>query len=493
MERARRGRKPAPSRKADVLSFVDFVKKVNPRFNWSRHNLLLAKRLQQIADGELHRLIVLMPVRHGKSELVSRLFPAYYLYRHPTKEVGLACSTASLAEDLSSEARNYYIESGSPLSRDTASKTAWKTRARGGMWAAGVDGTVYGKGYHLGIIDDPFKNDKEASSRGVQESVQNFWRSTWSSRKAPGAAQILVCTRWNENDLAGFILDLEQQEAAKGADGLPQCWHIVDLPAVCDLDDTFEYPTTCTVEKEWRQHGEALDPSRYDLKALNQERTIQGEYFWAALYQQRPRPAGGTVLHREWFRHRIHISQVPVMVVKVLGADIAWTAKTQNDRTCAFPLGRDSLGRYYLFRPFLEHVESPDAIRGIATHALSSRVSTIGVEAVGGQRSICDHLRERDDMAGIAIVEIPRGTGDKLVMTREWAPVAEQGNITLVDDGTGWIETFLTEAVNFPNGKHDDQVDGVSMAFRTMRNVALFDSAGGAPVGSTPVARSLRA
>jgi predicted phage terminase large subunit-like protein len=432
--------------------------------------------------------MIFMPPRHGKSELVSRLFPAYLLYLHPDREVGLASYAASLAEQLGADARSNYEEIGGELDKSTAAKKDWRTTRGGRMWSEGVGGSLTGKGFHYGIIDDPFKGAEDSGSRGQREKVKEWYQSVFYTRQAPQASIVFVNTRWHEDDLSGWQIAEEWNE--QGEDGMPERWHIVSLQAIRDLDEDPEFPPSCVVEPDWRQHGEALDPFRYPLQKLLRYKRI-GSYFWAALFQQRPIPKGGGIFQRSWFKYRLHITDLPQMVKKIAAADLAYTEKTSADFTVLFPMSVDVNGRYYLYRPYRAQVEAPAALQGMAARTKEFGASIVGVEKVAAQSAYVSHLRLRPEMIGIAVVGLEAET-DKESRARGWAPIAEQSLITLVSDGTGWEDVFLDELCNFPRSRWDDQVDGVGLCFQLLRETSSFSAAGGGPSSSSDVRAKLK-
>lgn len=277
-----------------ALTFREFVDRVNPRYVWYKHCVILAEALQRVADGECTRLMVFMPPRHGKSELVSRLFAAYYLYRNPERWIGMNCYGADLAYGMSRNARENYQRAGAVLSNDAWAARHWETGYGGGMWAAGVGGPITGKGFHLGIIDDPLKNSEDAQSPKIRQTQKDWYGSTFLSREEPGGAVIVVQTRWHNDDLSGYLLEQENEEE-------PERWHIVRFEAIRERLDGDAIPATCTQETDFRQPGEALCPERYPLRKLEKLRNKLGEYFFGALYQQRPQPASGAIFKREWW------------------------------------------------------------------------------------------------------------------------------------------------------------------------------------------------
>lgn len=174
------------------LSLIEFVDRAYPRYQWFRHNLVLANRLQQVADGQLKRLMVFMPPRGGKSLLTSKLFPAYYLYRNPDRFVGLNAYSAELAYTFSRASRQAYLEMGGRLKIDAAAVKHWETPEGGGCWAAGVGGSITGKGYSVGLIDDPLKNAEEAFSDRIRAKQQEWYESTFYTRAEPDGAIVVV-------------------------------------------------------------------------------------------------------------------------------------------------------------------------------------------------------------------------------------------------------------------------------------------------------------
>lgn len=462
-----------PNVKGDTepLDFIEFVKRVRPSFKWYRHCRVIARVLMRSLDEDgPRRIMIFVPVRHGKSELASRLWPAYLAYRFGSDEVGITSYSASLAKSLCADARGNFLQIGGKLDQSTRAKHDWKTLDGGRVWAEGVGGSLTGKGFKWGICDDPIKGAKESQSETIKRSLREWYQSVFYTRQAPDARIYLINTRWATDDLCGWQLEEEAVEA-QDPDGTPERWHIVNLQAVRDLDDESEFPPTCTVEPDWRQHGEALCPERYPIDKLKKFMRRLGSYFWSALFQQKPVPKGGGIFKSHWFDRRIHIDDVPRMQVMVLGVDLAYKAKDEADWTVAFPLGRDDRGNYYLFRPYRAQAEAGDALDGIAIRAREVRAHGIGVEEVAAQTAYVSLLRERRDMSGVTVIGVPvADKGDKVTRAFGWAPIAQAKLIILVADGTGWEEVFVNEAIGFPNGKKD-QIDAAGIAIAMMRTM----------------------
>jgi predicted phage terminase large subunit-like protein len=322
--------------------FRDFIRSAFPSFQFHRLSELLIDLLQQVADGQLTRLIVCCPPRHGKSQLVSRLFPAYWVSRHPELFCAIASYSGELAYAHSREARHYYRITGHALSKDSAAVGNWLTPQRGGCIAAGVRGPFTGKGYNLGIIDDPYKGPEDAKSALQRERLIDWLKSVWFTRAEPGltadgallpAAQVVVQTRWDHHDMTAWLLEQEAEEN-------PEHWTVLNLPAIAEPEAiSMQIPHTCTKVSDWRQPGEPLCPERVPLVVLQRIRTRLGSYWWNALYQQRPSPAEGLLFRKDWIQPPLPIAlgQPRRYAPLVLSCDLSFKDGKDND-ACGFAL-----------------------------------------------------------------------------------------------------------------------------------------------------------
>lgn len=440
-------------------SFADFVTRVNPRYQWYPHVRQLADVLQRVADGEIDRLMVFMPPRHGKSELVSRLFSAYYLLKHPGRWVGINSYAAELAYTFSRNSRDNYIRAGGDVKRDAGAVKHWETGQGGGLWAAGVGGPITGKGFHLGIIDDPLKNAEEAASETIRAKHRDWYDSTFYTREEPGAAIVVIQTRWHEGDLSGYLLDKEHEE--------PEGWHIVHFEAIRGPERPL-YPDSCTVEPDKRKEGEALAPQRYTLDKLQKISSRIGAYFFNALYQQRPSPKEGNQFKREWFSH--FVDAVPNNCQRVRYWDTAGAGEGKGDYTVGVLMARDRQGFYYV----------EDVVRGQwAAHKRNAiirqtaeldrqKYDTIGntepdiwIEQPPGlaKESTEEIIRRLDGFS----VYADRVSKDKIGRAEPFKAQCGAGNVRIVRGH--WNVDYINELCAFPYGSNDDQVDGSSGAF----------------------------
>jgi hypothetical protein len=336
----------ATAEPSEPQSLRSFIAEAYPRYGFHRWAEVLIELLQAVADGQLSRLIVTCPPRLGKSLLVSKLFPAYFLQRYPHLFAAIASYSAELAYAHSREARHFYRVTGHLLARDSAAVGNWLTRQRGGCIAAGVDGPFTGKGYSLGIIDDPYKGPGDAASPVLRQKLIDWLRSVWLTRAEPASvlgpdgrempnlsAQVVVLTRWDHQDVIGWLYEQELGEA-------PQQWTVLDLPAIAEEPaERPKLPSTCTWIPDWRQPGEALCPERFPLPELLKIRARLGAYWWAALYQQRPSPASGSIFLRQWIRPPFPRpdGQQRQYALLALSCDLSFKGEAESDY-CGFCL-----------------------------------------------------------------------------------------------------------------------------------------------------------
>lgn len=423
----------------------------------AKHLDALCNALEAVERGEIERLMVFMPPRHGKSEVVSKKFPAWYLGRNPDNEVVIVSYQADLAYDFSKIARETLREWGPELwgveiDPTSRSVSRWGIDGRrGGLKATGVGGPLTGRGGHMAIIDDPHKNWQEAVSKRIRDNIWDWYRSTFRTRLAPGGAIVIVMTRWHEDDLAGRLLRQGDEQGE---------WTVIEFPAYAGDNDSLG-----------RSPGEVLWPERFDKEAIDAFRRDLGGYMFAALYQQKPRPDEGSLFKRSWFRYFREEDGVYVLVTgdgaKRVPKDSCWVfqtvdpAATESDRsdyfvaaTWAVTKDRDLL----LLDVFRERAETTKHIPIIRSLYERWRPSFQGVEKKTYGLNIIQAARRE----GLPIRPLPADV-DKVSRAR---PVSARYEIGAVyhKQGAPWLDDWEAELVAFPHGAHDDQVDVAAYA-----------------------------
>lgn len=432
------------------------------------HLEMLCYKLEAVERGELKRLMVFMPPRHGKSEVASKKFPAWYLGRNPDKEIIISSYAAELAYDFSRIARNTFREWGSRiwglnLADDSGAVGRWGIQGhRGGLTAAGVGGPITGRGANVAIIDDPIKNKEEASSKTIRDKVWDWYRSTLRTRLAPSGAIVLVTTRWHEDDLAGRLL----QEAEQGGEQ----WEVISFPAIATEDDVLG-----------RKPGDPLWPQRYSLEELESIKASLGSYLWSALYQQSPQPEGGAIFQRSWFRYFFeegdcYILAQPDGSTKRVEKEKCWRfqtcdpAATERETSDYFVLttfavtpDKDLL----ILDVFRERAETTKHSSILLTHYRRWRPRFQGVENKTFGLNIIQGLKKE----GLPIKPLKADT-DKVSRARPVAARYELGTV-YHRQNAAWLTSLEDELLAFPNGEFDDQVDTVSYAGIEIANIAM--------------------
>ena len=450
----------------------DFVLYVDRNYQMNWHHQLLCEYLDRLAQKEIRRLMVFMPPRHGKSELVSRKFPAFLLGNKPDTSI-ISCSYASdLASRMNRDVQRLIdspeYEQLFPNSRLFGKNIRSTARGRylrnsdifeivnhrGVYRSAGVGGGITGMGGEYIIIDDPVKNREEADSATYREKVYNWYTSTLYTRLEKDGCILLTLTRWHEDDLAGKLLKASE-------DGADQ-WTILELPAICE-EPIKPY--------DIRREGEALWKWKYDESALSKMKATVGSRDWAALYQQHPTPGEGGTFKREWWNY-----------YKVLPSGLydyiqSWDCTFKDAQSSDYVVGqvwaRKGSSRYLLdqVRGRMSFTETIRAVRSLSAKWPQAVRKLIEDKANG--TAVIDVLRK--ELPGLVPVE---PEGGKIVRANAVTAVVEAGNVFLPDPSIApWVHDFVEEHALFPNGSNDDQVDAQSQA-NTYYNSSSFSMEG---------------
>lgn len=408
--------------------------------------------------------MVFEPPRHGKSEEASRLFPGYYLERHPDRWVGLASYAAGLAFTLSRNARDNYQRAGNSVHPGASGVEQWETLGGGGMWAAGVGGPITGKGAHLLLVDDPLKNAEEASSETIREKHKDWWRSTFYTRAEPDAAIVVIQTRWHEDDLAGWLLSQELDED-------PECWHVLNLEAIRE-EVPQEFPPSCVTLEDWRKPGEALCPERYPIDKLRRMERRIGGYYFGALYQQRPTALAGDIFKREWWEFYTTpdtpipgIRMLPPTLDRVIQSwDMTFKDEDQNDYVSG-QVWASRFTDFYLLDRVNERMSFTASCAAVETMGAKwPKARGKYIEDKANGPAIINALRRQ--VGGIVPV---KPDGGKVPRAYAVQPYVEARQCYLPHPRIApWVEDFIRQLAQFPRGTHDDDVDACTQALNIL-------------------------
>lgn len=272
------------------LMLKDYVERRNPSLFRFEHIPKLIDVGQRILDGEIRNTMILLPTRYFKSEVFSRLLTSAYLRRFPHRMAAINSYSGDLAWELSGESRNYFVEDGGRLAVDVKGRGRWATHAKGQLWATGVGGPALGRGFHLGVIDDPTDPEK-AHSPAHQKKFEMWFPSKFLSRREPGAQLVFVMQRLGVDDPVDFLF---RREVGEHTDLAPLNWHVVVMDEIRSDEPLGRWsgpmglPPTCTVEFDDRPLGQVLSPSRFSEEEVKDAQRTAGSYVASSQRQQRP-------------------------------------------------------------------------------------------------------------------------------------------------------------------------------------------------------------
>jgi predicted phage terminase large subunit-like protein len=426
-----------------LLAFTQYT---NPVYEPAPHHSLIAEKLEAVERGEIKRLMITMPPRHGKSELASRRFPAWFVGRNPDKQIIAASYNSDLANDFGREVRNivHSPEFGAlfetRLAQDSKAANRWHTE-QGGMYvAAGVGTAITGRGADVLLIDDPFKDREEADSELRRQRVWDWYTSTAYTRLMPGGAVVVINTRWHDDDLSGRLL-AEQDD---GGDK----WELLSLPAISP-------------------QGEPLWPAWYPLERLEQIRSVLPARDWNALYQQNPIPDDGDYFKADWFGE---YEELPPNLHFYGASDYAVT-DGDGDFTEHGIAGIDASGNVYLADWWFGQTTTDAWIERqcdlIIEHAPLVWFGEKGVIQKAVEPYLMRRMQERQ---AFCRMEWLASIADKPTRARPIQALASMGKVFL-PKRAAWKAHVLGQLLRFPAGKNDDAVDVLGLFGRGMEFV----------------------
>ncbi len=450
---------------------------------WFSHEL--AGKLDQFLDDCIHRrsprLMIMSAPRSGKSELVSRRFPAYALGKYPDESIISTSYSSDLAGRMSRDVGRIMDEEKYhrifPQARIAQRDRGQETRTselfemvgrRGSYRAAGVGQGITGLGATLfGLIDDPLKDAAEAGSPAVRESIYEWYRSVLYTRLEPGAGMLIVATRWNLLDLLGqLLLDMRDNHG--------------------DRFDVVRYPAIAIQDEEHRKEGDALDPDRWPLEALHRIKKTIGNYAFSSLYQQEPIPRTGSVFNPE--RMEV-LEQLPA---PIKGSVRSW------DRAAT-----EGAGDYTVGVLIAELEDNPvaqyailDVVRGQWGSDRREAVTIQTAQSDGYEVPIVLEQEPgsggKDSVHATTIllsgwqVTTVRATGKKEARADAFSAQVNAGNVCVLN--RPWTRDLLEEFRGFPSATpHDDIVDACAQGFNAIaRQLVSWEDLDSWLFGDTP-------
>ena len=432
-------------------SFLDFIQHVYPGYKVGPHHLKLIQIFEDIAAGKKKRVIVNIAPRHGKSELISYLAPAWFLGKYPQKKIIMGSHTADLAVNFGRRVRNLVgseaykgIFPQVELQSDSKSASRWGTNFNGEYFAIGVGGALAGRGADLFIIDDPHSEQEAKTGRpDVFLPAWEWFQSGPLQRLMPGGAIIIVMTRWSKLDLTGMIV----QQTERNEDVDP--WEVVEFPAI-------------------KEDGEALWPEFWDVEELLAKKAALDIRYWNAQYMQKPTSEEGALIKREWWQ--IWEKEAPPECdFIIMSLDAAQEATTRADYNALTTWGvfyNEEVNNYciILLNAIKKRMEYPELKKMVLEEYREWQPDAFMVEKKSNGSALYQEFRRM----GVPVGEFTPGKGqDKIARVNAVSDLFASGIVYAPD--RRWAKEVIEECNDFPAGTNDDLVDSTTLALLRFR------------------------
>jgi predicted phage terminase large subunit-like protein len=433
--------------KDDFLTFIDHV---YPGYKVGPHHKRLAKIFEDIANGKKRRVIVNIAPRHGKSEMISYLAPAWFLGKYPHKKIIMASHTADLAVNFGRRVRNL-VGSESyrdvfpqiELQADSKSASRWGTNFNGEYFAIGVGGALAGRGADLFIIDDPHSEQEAKTGRpDVFLPAWEWFQSGPLQRLMPGGSIIIVMTRWSKLDLTGMIVN----QMAKEED--VDQWEIVEFPAILN-----EKPL-------WGDF--------WSLEELLGKKAGMDPRYWQAQYMQNPVSEEGALLKREWWQIW-EKDDPPQCEFTIMSLDAAQEANNRADYNALTTWGvffNEETNNYaiILLNSIKKRMEYPDLKAMVLEEYKEWEPDVFIVEKKSNGSALYQEFRRM----GVPVGEFTPGKGQDKIARVNAVSALFQGGVVFAPDRR-WAREVIEECNDFPSGTNDDLVDSTTLALMRFR------------------------
>ena len=440
---------------------IEFCKNMQPDYIVGKHHRILADQLMAIERGEKDRICVNIPPRHGKSQLVSIFYPAWFLGRNPNKKVMMVSHTTDLAVDFGRKVRNLialdsYKEIFPTVSLAIDSKSAgrWNTNVGGEYYACGVGSALAGRGADLLLVDDPHSEQDVINGNFIVFDKAYEWYTFGArTRLMPGGRVAIIQTRWHMDDLTGRVIrDMTQNDRADQ-------FEVIEFPAILDVKDK---KTNKLVQKP-------LWPEFFDLEALLRTKASMPAFQWNAQYQQEPTAEEASIIKREWWQ-MWGKDNPPACEYIIMSLDAAAETHNRADYTALTTWGvffneEENAHHIILLNSIKKRLEFPELKTLCMEEYNAWDPDAFIVEKKSAGTAIYQEMRRM----GLPISEYTphRGTGDKLARLNSVADIVSSQMCWMPP--TRWAEEVIEEIAGFPFMSHDDLVDSTVMALMRFR------------------------
>jgi predicted phage terminase large subunit-like protein len=435
---------------------LDFVNAVYPGYKVGAHHKRLARLLEEAINGNKKRIIVNIAPRMGKSELVSYLFPAWFLGHHPDKKIIMATHTADLSTNFGRRVRDLVnsddyraVFPEVTLNQDAKAAGQWSTSQGGQYYAAGVGGALAGRGADVFVIDDPHsEQEAKTGNPHVFLSAWEWFQSGPLQRLMPDGVIIVVMTRWSMMDLTGQLVN----HMIKNPDA--DQWEVVEFPAILD---------------EGEANERSLWPEFWPLEELKKKRAGMDTRYWSSQYLQNPTAEGAQIIKREWWQSWEE-EDPPKCDYTIMSLDAAQEAHNRADYNAVTLWGvffneETNQNNIILLNAWKERMEFPELKRAMLDDYNEWEPDTFIVEKKSSGAALYQEFRAM----GIPVQEFTPSRGnDKISRANAVADLFASGVVWAPIDRR-WAQEVVQECSEFPVGTHDDFVDSTTQALIRFR------------------------
>ena len=432
--------------------FMSFVKYMWPDFIEGSHHKIMAEKFNKVATGDLKRIVINMAPRHTKSEFASYLLPSWMIGKNPKLKIIQATHTTELAVRFGRKAKNlidsqeYQKIFQTKLREDSKAAGRWETNEGGEYFAAGVGGSITGRGADLLIIDDPH-SEQDALNTNALERTWEWYTSGPRQRLQPGGIIVVVMTRWNTKDLTGKLINAQKESKADQ-------WEVIEFPAILPND-------------------KPLWPEYWKLEELEGVKAGLPIGKWNAQYQQNPTAEEGSIIKREWWN--LWDKDLPPLHHVIQSYDTAFLKKETADYSAITTWGvfyptEDSGPNLILLDVVKDRFEFPELRRVALEQYNYWKPESVIVEGKASGMPLTFELRKQ----GIPVINYTPSRGnDKHARVNAVAPLFESGQVWATDDK--FAEEVIEECAAFPYGDHDDLVDSMTQAVMRFRQGGFIE------------------
>jgi len=432
--------------------FMSFVKYVWPDFIEGSHHKIMAEKFNKVARGELKRVIINMAPRHTKSEFSSYLLPSWMIGKNPKLKIIQATHTTELAVRFGRKAKHlidseeYQKIYPTKLREDSKAAGRWETNEGGEYFAAGVGGSITGRGADLLIIDDPH-SEQDALNVNALDRTWEWYTSGPRQRLQPGGIIVVVMTRWNMKDLTGRLINAQKETKADQ-------WEVIEFPAILP-------------------NNKPVWPEYWKLEELESVKASLAIGKWNAQYQQNPTAEEGSIIKREWWN--LWEKDLPPLYHVIQSYDTAFLKKETADYSAITTWGvfyptEDSGPNLILLDVVKDRFEFPELRRVALEQYNYWKPESVIIEGKASGMPLTFELRKQ----GIPVINYTPSRGnDKHARVNAVAPLFESGQIWATDDK--FTEEVIEECAAFPYGDHDDLVDSMTQAVMRFRQGGFIE------------------